>query len=809
MDSIILNKICYFCQLICNMAKSTHNIDLQDTGLIDAFYQRLLTAYGYSPEQLDRNVPIDNSAHADIAIWRTAEAKNRQSIPDICVIVICKEEHIRIDANNYLEAFKESSIGTVNFFVLHNLKETKVFLLDSSHPMGGVERIGDFPKAVDVQTDESIESFIRRMRRNTKEALLTAFDRCHNIVRNNDKLSPEAAFDEISKVMFIKMMYERKPDGELIFSQEKFLKDEKQYMANHAKEDYIAHLFEGVKVYFAEDDLYEKYDSVRICRKSFMAILKELEVIDFYDMTEDVKGVAFESLVGKTFRGELGQFFTPRQVVNYMIEVLDIKEGEAVCNPCCGSGGFLIRAFEYVQNAIDRDIQHQINKVKKSNFSASEKRNRIAKLLQECDKNIVGSRYGKLCKDYFFGVDANVRMARTAKMNMIMHGDGHVGVYLHDGLLDVKNVTKGRFDVVLINPPYGVHVDRTAKDENGNYVFGEYKVSQSAAELLFVERVINLLKPGGRAGLVLPEGLFTNANLKSFRKLIEGRVLILDITAMPPTVFLASGANVKPNLLFIRKLTEEEQKQHDLNYSMSVVKVSENELEAVAPLVREFMKGNRISESESIRVVDRGEMIDWAVAPLFAAQKVSFNSKYPTVRLSDLLTPSEEKIQIQDDVLYNRITVRLNGKGITLRDCVRGAEIGTKRQFVVHTGQLVVSKIDGKSGAMAIVPEEFDGAVVTPDFPVFNINTNRVHPDYLLLVICHPAVLQRIMSTTSGSTGRRRMSVPRFLAMQIALPSLSEQEVLMSGIRQLRQEQEELKRRMEENVESFYDNIIE
>lgn len=791
------------------MVKSAHYIDHQDTGLIDAFYQRLITAYGYSPEQLDRDVSIDNAAHADIAIWRTKEAKNRQSIPDICVVVICKEEHIRIDANNYLEAFKESSIGTVNFFVLHNLKETKVFLLDSSHPMGGVERIGDFPKAADVQTDESINGFIRRMRRNTKEALLNAFDRCHNIVRNNDKLSPEAAFDEISKVMFIKMMYEREPDGELIFSQDKFLKDEKQYLANHPKEDYIAHLFEGVKVYFAEDDLYEKYDSVKICRKSFTAILKELEVIDFYDMTEDVKGVAFESLVGKTFRGELGQFFTPRQVVNYMIEVLDIKEGEAVCDPCCGSGGFLIRAFEYVQDAIDRDIQRQIDKVKKSNYSASEKQKRIAKLLQECDKNIAGSRYGKLCKDYFFGVDANVRMARTAKMNMIMHGDGHVGVYLHDGLLDVKNVTKGRFDVVLINPPYGVHVDRTAKDENGKYVFGEYKVSQSAAELLFVERVINLLKPGGRAGLVLPEGLFTNANLKSFRKLIEGRALILDITSMPPTVFLASGANVKPNLLFIRKLTEDEQKQHDLNYCMSVVKVSENELEAVAPLVREFMKGNHISESESIRIIDRDEMIDWAVAPLFAAPKVNFNSKYSTVRLSDLLTQSDEKIQIQDDILYNRITVRLNGKGITLRDCVKGAEIGTKRQFVVHTGQLVVSKIDGKSGAMAIVPEEFDGSIVTPDFPVFNINKNRVLPDYLLLVICHPAVLQHITSTTSGSTGRRRMSVPRFLSMQIALPSLSEQEDLMKGIRQLRQEQDELNRQMERNVEYFYDNIIE
>lgn len=791
------------------MAKNAHDIELNETGLVEVFYQRLITAYGYLPEQLDRDVPIDNAAHADIAIWRTVEAKNRQSIPDICVVVICKEEHIRIDANKYLAAFKESSIGTVNFFVLHNLKETKVFLLDSSHPMGGVERIGDFPKAADVVTDDSIAAFIRRMRRSTKEALLNAFDKCHNIVRNNDKLSPEAAFDEISKVMFIKMMYERKPDGELIFSQDKFLKDEKLYLANHAKGDYIAYLFDAVKVNFADDDLYEKYDNVRICRKSFMAILKELEVIDFYDMTEDVKGVAFESLVGKTFRGELGQFFTPRQVVNYMIEVLDIKEGETVCDPCCGSGGFLIRAFEYVQDIIDCAIQLQIDVVKNSNFPASEKQTKIAKLLQECDKNVEGSRYGKLCKDYFFGVDANVRMARTAKMNMIMHGDGHVGVYLNDGLLDVKNVTKGRFDVVLINPPYGVHVDRAAKDENGKYVFGEYNVSQSAAELLFVERVINLLKPGGRAGLVLPEGLFTNANLKSFRKLIEGRAKILNITAMPPTVFLASGANVKPNLLFIRKLTEKEQKQHNLSYNMSVAKVDENELETVAPLVRDFMEGKQIKDNESVRVVDRGEMIDWAVAPLFAAPKVNFNSKYPTVKLSELLMASDEKIQIQDNELYTRITVKLNGKGITQRDRVKGSEIGTKRQNVVHTGQLVVSKIDGKSGAMAVVPEEFDGAIVTSDFPVFNINTNKVLPDYLLLVICHQAVLQRIMSTTSGSTGRRRLSVPRFLTMQIALPSLSEQEDLMSGIRRLRQEEDELKRQMKKNMESFYDNLIE
>lgn len=790
------------------MAKTTHIPDIQQNNLTDAFYKRLIDAYGYVPEQLGRDVSIGNTANADIAIWRTSNAKIRQSIPDICVVVLCREEHIKIDANKYLASFKEVAIGTVNFFVLHNLKETKVFLLDSSHPMGGVERIGDFPKAVDVKTDEAISGFINRMRRNTKESLLKAFDHCHNIVRNNDKLSPEAAFDEISKVMFIKMMYERKPDGELIFSNEKFLKDEKNFLVENKNGDYIAFLFDEVKKYFADSDLYEEHDYVRICRKSFTSILKELEVIDFYDMTEDVKGVAFESLVGKTFRGELGQFFTPRQVVNYMIEVLDIQEGEAVCDPCCGSGGFLIRAFEYVQDAIDRDIQAQIDKVRSSILSESEKTQRIAVLLRECDKNVEGSRYGKLCKDYFFGVDANVRMARTAKMNMIMHGDGHVGVYLHDGLLDVKNVTKGRFDVVLINPPYGVHIDRNAKDEKGKPVFGEFKTTQSAAELLFVERVINLLKPGGRAGLVLPEGLFTNSSYKSFRKLIEARAKILNITAMPPTVFLASGANVKPNLLFIRKYTEEEMLEHNQDYMMSAVRVNENELAMVAPRVCEWIKKAVYENNESIRVTNRSDMIDWAVAPLFASPKVNFNSKYPTAKLLEVLTQSDEKIIVQDNKEYDRITVRLGGKGITLRDHVKGSLIGTKKQSVVHTGQLVVSKIDGRSGAMAIVPDEFDGAIVTPDFPVFDINTNRVLPDYLLLTICHPAMLQSITATSSGSTGRRRLSVERFLNMQIALPSVNEQEMLMSNIRSIREKQEELKHQMDSSVGAFYDNII-
>ena len=111
------------------MAKKNYQSTEQERSLTDAFYQRLTEAYGYLPEQLGRDISIGNEAIADIAIWRSTEARQRQSIPDICVVVICREEYIKIDANNYLEAFKEEAVGTVNFFVLHNLKETKVFLL--------------------------------------------------------------------------------------------------------------------------------------------------------------------------------------------------------------------------------------------------------------------------------------------------------------------------------------------------------------------------------------------------------------------------------------------------------------------------------------------------------------------------------------------------------------------------------------------------------------------------------------------------------------------------------------------------------
>lgn len=426
--------------------------------LAETFFQRLVDSYGYQPEQMEFDVKVSPTSVADIAIWRSPDDKKSGLAPDIYVLVTCKTEHIKIKAEDYFEQYKQAVLNDMAFYVAHNLKETKVFYIDRNARPLKIERISDFPTALDIVSDQNLTSFVNKVRGYSKDKFLKSLTRCHNIIRNVDKLSPEAAFDEISKILFIKMLYERDAKEELVYSKDKFIKDELYY---NGEVDYIQHLFNEVKKAYSTDGLFDSEDKIRIRRESFLLILEELSSVELYDTSDDIKGIAFELFLGKTFRGELGQFFTPRTIVNYMVEVLNVKEGDKVCDPCCGSGGFLIKAFEHVQNQIDQDIHKQITiLMDNQSLSDTEKQYKINTLLRECDKTKEGSRYHKLCHDYFFGVDANARMARTSKMNMIMHGDGHVGVYLHDGLINVGGVYDNNFDVILINPPFGAHVEK-------------------------------------------------------------------------------------------------------------------------------------------------------------------------------------------------------------------------------------------------------------------------------------------------------------------------------------------------------------
>jgi type I restriction enzyme M protein len=825
--------------------------------LADAFFQRLVDSYGYLPEQMEFNVAVSLTSVADIAIWRSPDDKKSGLPPDIYVLVACKAEHIKIKAEDYFEQYKQAVLNDMAFYVAHNLKETKVFYIDRNARPLKIERISDFPTALDIVSDQNLALFVNKVRGYSKDKFLKTLTRCHNIIRNVDKLSPEAAFDEISKILFIKMLYERDAKDELVYSKDKFLKDELSY---NGDVDYIQHLFNEVKETYSTDGLFDSEDKIRIRRESFLLILEELSSVELYDTSDDIKGIAFELFLGKTFRGELGQFFTPRTIVNYMVEVLNVKEGDKVCDPCCGSGGFLIKAFEHVQNQIDQDIHKQIT-VLMDNYSLSdsEKQYKINTLLSECDKTKEGSRYHKLCHDYFFGVDANARMARTSKMNMIMHGDGHVGVYLHDGLINVGGVYDNNFDVILINPPFGAHVEKdmriTSSDiptdrektlyerlygeeyiskvytpikeyaqeigkdkKTGRRILELYQINNNSTEILFIERCINLLKPGKRAGIVLPEGVLDNPALDRIRRFIESRAKILNITSIPSDVFLSSGANIKPSLVFIEKFKDGEMPEKD--YLLSVTKVNDagisstglpsnnEELPIAAKEVSSWLSGEVLSNMTYTKIVNRSDLYNWSVKPLFDTTSVNYNPLYKKVRIGNVASLSKDVIYVDPNIEYTRLTVKLFNKGIQERDTVIGALIGTKRQTRVKGGQFIISKIDGKSAAFGIIDSSLEGAIVTPDFLVYDIDTTQILPEYLELVLTNDAILNQFSNSSSGTTGRRRLSQKVFENTLIALPSIDEQRNLLAKILEIRETQKSLEEQMQKNIEYFNNKIF-
>ncbi len=573
---------------------------------------RLVNNYGFDLEQMDQEIQVNNSlrgqgrAMADIVIWRNIQDKRENNSP--LIVVECKAEHITVREEDYFQGYNYASWAGADFFVTTNLKETRIFKVLKGKIPKNLEEVVNIPDARIANDDKKVNELLKQTKAFTRDEFSKLLFKCHNIIRNNDKLSPEAAFDEISKILFIKIRYERSNSENQIFSKEAFKNDKASYDKYKPKDgkDFYQFLFEQTKEDFKDDDLFEPNEIIRIRENSFEAIVEELQIYNLSTTSDDVKGIAFEQFLGKTFRGELGQFFTPRTIVDFMVEVLDPQESEVICDPCCGSGGFLIKAFEYVRAKVENEIHKAKESIKAEYYNEEYEKlsetdkeeidikiNRLfSQLNAELDINNPKSRIRELSFDCIYGTDANPRMSRTAKMNMIMHGDGHGGVHHNDGLLNVNGIFENRFDIILTNPPFGSRVEKTLKiTEADKYTDEErirkYRKRYGAAydealkqvnnnigkslldlyhtgtmstltEVLFIERCLNLLKAGGRMGIVLPEGVLNNTNLQKIREFVESKAKIILITSIPQDVFIASGATVKPSLLFFKKFTVEE-----------------------------------------------------------------------------------------------------------------------------------------------------------------------------------------------------------------------------------------------------------
>jgi type I restriction enzyme M protein len=584
----------------------------------------LIEGYGYTIDQISEEMDVAGrgsaQARADFVIWRSAQDKTDQKAPFI--IVECKSDNVTIKAQDYSQGEHYARMTDAPFFVTHNSRETKYWRVKKDRMPGYIEEIENIPHS--DATDKEIEELFSKLRVFKEKEFADLLHQCHNVIRNREKKDPAAAFDEIAKILFVKVYVERK----LLTRRSKENLFSVDVLNKQIAENPLDTLFQETKKSYSADKIFDDDERINLKPATGEEIVRKLEKYNLSDTSEDIKGVAFERFLGRTFRGEIGQFFTPRTIVEFMVHMIDPKEGEVICDPASGSGGFLIRVFEIVREKILADADQQYNAFrKKVEKDKSLTDTRRAKLLQEkydeiqqtIDQTNEGSRLWNLANRCIFGTDANDRMARTSKMNMIMHGDGHGGVHHHDGFLNVNGIFETRFDIVLTNPPFGANVEpsdmvlesdievREADERRYVREFGEpYKEAQARVksainrpiaslfdlpksdksniktEILFVERCLDLLKPGGRLGIVLPEGVYNNPSLSYVRQFVEDRAYLKAVVSLSQDTFISSGASVKASLLFLQKYNDEEKERFDQTHAIAKAEIEAKYADEIA-----------------------------------------------------------------------------------------------------------------------------------------------------------------------------------------------------------------------------------
>lgn len=328
-------------------------------------------------------------------------------------------------------------------------------------------------------------------------------------------------------------------------------------------------------------------------------LVSHMEAISFSDTDLDTKGVAFEQFMDDFFKGDFGQYFTPREIIAFAVDMMLPKASDLVLDPACGSGGFLLYALDHLRKDADEYYPHQKGDPQRN---IDEGKDHYKHWHDFAEKNL-------------FGIEINDEIARVAKMNMILHDDGHSNIAGEDALERFERIrqTTGNnsfkidaFDLILTNPPFGAQVALTEHPYLADLKLGNYEDADSKlkprknqkTEILFIERVHQFLKPGiGRAAIVLPDGVLTNSSLQYVRDFLLERFQLLAVVSLPQTAFSHFGAGVKASLVFLRRRAETEIPKDDEAIFMAAPekigydatgRKCENQLPEVVKQYREF-----------------------------------------------------------------------------------------------------------------------------------------------------------------------------------------------------------------------------
>lgn len=549
-------------------------------GIVQAeTFCKLVINYGYPVEHIRQFVKVtvgSETREADIIVYNDSELTSPH------IVVECKKEDISeqefSQATNQAFSYAHATAGTVKYIWttsgIKNAyykfdKESNIRESVSDIPQYGVKKLSAYKFAFQGgATKEGQKLF--PLESVTESELTNIFKQAHQALWGGGELNPSEAFDELDKLIFCKIYDEKKDrkkgepyDFQVITVEPK---DKTPTAREKAELETSRNLLERLRALYEEGrkigerkndpDIFK--DDIKLNSQKARTVVSYLEGIDLLGTDLDSKGRAFETFMGSFFRGDFGQYFTPRKIVSFIVNSLPITNDSRVLDTSCGSGGFLLHALDKV-----RQEAREFFNIKKG----------------EEETRKCYDRWHEFAEHNLFGIEINEQIARTAKMNMIIHDDGHTNVVASDGLItpdelrsktENKGFKENSFDFIITNPPFGSAVRQTEQAYLKNYSLSTKDIDwlnpaskqaerpSQSTEVLFIEQAEKYLRDGGYLAIVLPDGILTNSSMQYVRDYIGETFRIVSVVSMPQTAFMATGAGVKSSVLFLRKYSEKE-----------------------------------------------------------------------------------------------------------------------------------------------------------------------------------------------------------------------------------------------------------
>lgn len=524
-------------------------------------FLRLIIEYNYSPLNISVNEEVQVGSarkEADILVYN--DNKNK-----ILIVVECKEENI--NERQFQVAIDQAyvyahALAGQYVWVTSGIRN-EYFEIVELYPVERIS-ISDVPKK-----DGKVDRFKyvkggREPQPGTKAQLMQKFKSAHDALWGGGALAPTTAFDELDKLIFCKIWDEKWKDNARNTKGEPFAfqiiyypedqNDKQNTKAKVELEKRVRQLYEQGRK--KDPEVFK--DDIKLDKHKIYTVVQYLQDINLSRTDLDSKGLAFQKFMGEFFRGDFGQFFTPDAIVDFIVKSIGIDRNWKILDTSCGSGGFLLHALKEVRDEADKLYDDEIGTSSWKDY------------------------WHEFAEKHLYGIEINEQISRVAKMNMIIHDDGHTNIITNDGLKNNKTIEienrnlhfqDGTFDLIMTNPPFGSSVkadevsyykeyelfeknlgiteikDRIIDDDNKN----KWRTSQST-EVLFLERCYKYLnEENGYLAIVIPDGVLTNTTSQYVRDWIIEHFRILAVVSLPQHTFSHVRAGVKSSVLFLKK----------------------------------------------------------------------------------------------------------------------------------------------------------------------------------------------------------------------------------------------------------------